>query len=392
VSRIDALIRELCPSGVEFRPLGDLLSYEQPTKYLVSSAAYDDSFATPVLTAGKTFILGHTDEESGVYQASPIEPVVIFDDFTAASKWVDFPFKAKSSAMKMLKPKPGLGVDFRFLFFAMQTITYRPQQHARQWIQTYSAFRVPVPPIAVQREVVRVLDLFQALDEELKAERKARRIQFDYYRDHLLSFLGRGDVKRQPLSELGEFHRGRRFTKADYAPEGIPAIHYGEIYTHFGTAARSVLSHLRPDMKTALRFAQPGDVVIVDVGETVEDVGKAVAWNGDEPVAIHDHSYAFRHELNPTYVAYCMQTRDFRAARAKHVARTKINTLLIEGFGRLEIPVPTREEQDRIVAILNKFDALVNDHNVGLPAEIRLRRAQYEHYRDRLLTFQESLA
>ena len=89
---------------VEWKPLGDVANYEQPTKYLVKSKNYNDEFNTPVLTAGKTFILGYTDEIDGIYKAS-ISPVIIFDDFTTANKWVDFDFKAKSSAMKMITSK-----------------------------------------------------------------------------------------------------------------------------------------------------------------------------------------------------------------------------------------------------------------------------------------------
>ena len=192
------------------------------------------------------------------------------------------------------------------------------------------------------------------------------------------------------LSEIGRFIRGRRFTKADYVEDGVGCIHYGEIYTRFGTATNSVISHVRSDMAGTLRYAKPGDVVITDVGETVEDVGKAVAWIGDEDVAIHDHCYAFRHSMNPKFVSYCMQTSSFIAEKAKYVARTKVKTLLIDSFSRIRIPVPPLDEQERIVAILDKFDALVNDLSSGLPAEIAARRKQYEHYRDRLLTFREA--
>lgn len=192
------------------------------------------------------------------------------------------------------------------------------------------------------------------------------------------------------LNEIGEFIRGRRFTKADYVENGVGCIHYGEIYTHYGTSANKVMSHVRPEMKSSLRFAQPGDVVVTDVGETVEDVGKAVAWVGADEVAIHDHCYAFRHPMNPKFVSYCMQTTSFIAEKAKYVARTKVNTLLIDGFSKIRIPVPPIEEQERIVAILDKFDALVNDISYGLPAEIAARRQQYAHYRDRLLMFREA--
>jgi type I restriction enzyme S subunit len=192
------------------------------------------------------------------------------------------------------------------------------------------------------------------------------------------------------LGELGVFVRGRRFTKADYASGGIGCIHYGEIYTEFGTWTTSVVSHVRTSLAPGLRYAQPGDVVLTDVGETVDDVGKAVAWLGDGEVAIHDHCYAFRHSLDPTYVSYCMQTASFRAQKSKYVARTKVKTLLMGGFAKVVIPVPARGEQERVVGILNRFDVLVNDLTVGLPAELAARRKQYEYYRDRLLTFEEA--
>jgi len=94
VSRLGDLVGDGCPNGVEFRSLGELLNHEQPGKYLVASKSYDPAFSTPVLTAGQSFLLGYTHEENGIYPASPEAPVVIFDDFTTASKWVDFPFKA----------------------------------------------------------------------------------------------------------------------------------------------------------------------------------------------------------------------------------------------------------------------------------------------------------
>lgn len=198
MSHIDDLIAKFCPNGAEFKSLGELLDYEQPGKYLVNSTNYDDSYETPVLTAGQTFILGYTDETEGIYPASNASPVVIFDDFTTAFRWVDFPFKAKSSAMKMLCPRADSRAEFKFVYYAMLCIGFQPREHAQHWISQYSKFRVPVPPIEVQREVVRVLDLFTALEAELEAELEARRRQYEYYRDALLTF---SDSERE--RELG---------------------------------------------------------------------------------------------------------------------------------------------------------------------------------------------
>ncbi|EMH43616.1 hypothetical protein HMPREF1430_00680, partial [Helicobacter pylori GAM96Ai] len=109
--------------GVGFRKLGEVLEYDQPNKYCVTSKEFDKSYPTPVLTAGKTFILGYTNEKDNIYQASKSSPVIIFDDFTTATQWVDFPFKVKSSAMKILLPKNPT-INIRFIFFYMQTIPY----------------------------------------------------------------------------------------------------------------------------------------------------------------------------------------------------------------------------------------------------------------------------
>jgi len=247
----------------------------------------------------------------------------------------------------------------------------------------------PQKSFEIQDEIVRILDTFT----ELTAELTARKQQYKYYRDNLLSFSG-CEADWKPLSKIGEFIRGKRFTKADYVDDGIDVIHYGEIYTRYGTWATDALSQVRTDMSNTLRYAEPGDVIITDVGETIEDVGKAVAWLGKEKVAIHDHCYAFRHTMNPKFVAYCMQTASFISQKAKHVASAKVNTLLINGFSKVTIPVPfpndlerSLKEQARIVAILDKFDALTNSLTEGLPREIELRQKQYEHYRNLLLSF-----
>ena len=140
--------------------LGELLNYEQPTRYLVKDTLYNDKYPTPVLTAGKTFVLGYTNEENGICTDLP---VIIFDDFTTASKYVDFPFKAKSSAMKLLRPKATANV--KFVFEAMQLMKYAIGGHERHWISKFVYLTIPCPPIEEQTAIARVL---QSADAELK--------------------------------------------------------------------------------------------------------------------------------------------------------------------------------------------------------------------------------
>ncbi|EAB3384467.1 restriction endonuclease subunit S [Salmonella enterica] len=263
-----------------------------------------------------------------------------------------------------------------------------------------ASVKIPIPcpenpnkSLEIQGEIVRILDIFTSLTAELTAELIGRKKQYNYYRDHLLCFE-KVEVEWKTLAEIGEFIRGKRFTKADYAEDGISAIHYGEIYTRYGVWTSHALSKVRFDMADSLRYAKPGDVIIAGVGETVDDVGKAVAWIGNEKVAIHDDSYAFRHSMNPKFISYVMQTAAFIDEKAKHVSRGKVNRLLINGIEKVRIPIPYPDdaekslaEQARIVAILDKFDALTNSISEGLPREIALRQKQYEYYRDLLLSF-----
>ncbi len=139
--------------------LGEVLDYEQPTNYIVKSTNYKDQYRTPVLTAGKSFLLGYTNETEGIF---PIEklPVIIFDDFTTATKFVDFPFKVKSSAMKILLHKKQK-VDVRYAFYMMSYIDFNPTQHKRFWISQYSQIPIPLPPLEVQQEIVAELDSYQ---------------------------------------------------------------------------------------------------------------------------------------------------------------------------------------------------------------------------------------
>ena len=129
--------------------LGDLLDYEQPTRYIVSSTDYDDTYDTPVLTAGQTFILGYTNETKGIYKASKSNPVIIFDDFVTSFYLVDFDFKVKSSALKILKPKKG--VNIYYVYYAMLGINFVPKEHARHWISKYSIFEISSPSLAKQQ-------------------------------------------------------------------------------------------------------------------------------------------------------------------------------------------------------------------------------------------------
>ncbi|WP_064643505.1 restriction endonuclease subunit S [Moraxella catarrhalis] len=184
---------ELAKVGFEWKTLGEVANYEQPTKYLVKSKDYDDDFKTPVLTAGKTFILGYTNETNGIYQASK-NPVIIFDDFTTANKWVDFDFKAKSSAMKMISSVDENQFLLKYIYYWLNTLPSGlvDGDHKRQWISNFANKKIPIPPLSVQSQIVAILDTFdtltQSISEGLPKEIQLRQTQYEYYRERLLNF------------------------------------------------------------------------------------------------------------------------------------------------------------------------------------------------------------
>lgn len=150
------------PQGWQEVELGDVLNYEQPTDYIVESEEYSDEYKTPVLTAGKSLILGHTDETNGIYSKLP---VIIFDDFTTANKFVTFPFKVKSSAMKLLTPRRK-DVDLKFIFLLMQTIKTSSTTHKRYYLSSYSKIKILLPPPATQKAIVSILEKAEALKQK----------------------------------------------------------------------------------------------------------------------------------------------------------------------------------------------------------------------------------
>ena len=162
--------------------LGDLLLYEQPTAYIVESTKYDDKYKTPVLTAGKSFILGYTNETTGIYDNLP---VIIFDDFTTASQYVNFKFKVKSSAMKILKPNTEL-VNPKYIYYRMQIIQFDNSTHKRYWIQQYSKIKVAVPPLEEQARIVaRIEELFSQLESGVETLKQTK-AQLAVYRQAVL--------------------------------------------------------------------------------------------------------------------------------------------------------------------------------------------------------------
>lgn len=390
---MEEMINRLCPNGVERERLDSLLDYEQPTRYIVNSTEYDSKYSIPVLTAGQSFILGYTNEDDGIYKASPQNPTIIFDDFTTGFHWVDFDFKVKSSAMKMLKLKESKKEnDFRYIYMAMKTIDYIPTNHTRHWISIYSKFEIPLPPPTIQREIVSVLDSFTTLIDRMKHEVELRKKQMEYYCDKLYGgdFEGMMGLANTPgisvvqFSDLGSITRGRRFVRDDVRESGQPCIHYGDMYTYYGTKCDKTKTYIDKDFPKKMSYAQKGDIVIVGAGENDYDIGVGLVWMGDEPVAVHDACYILKHKQNPMYISYYLRSNIYHQQLKSYVSSGKICSFSKEGLGKIYIPIQSEEKQRSIVSTLDAFEQYISK----LERLITLRVKQYAYYREKLLTFE----
>lgn len=373
MSKLQELIQKLCPNGVEYKKLGDILDYEQPTKYIVENTEYDNSYDIPVLTAGQTFILGYTNEVFGIYLASKDNPTIIFDDFTTSSHWVDFDFKVKSSAMKMLRPKETFDGSFRYVFYAMKCIKYEAVDHSRHWISKYSQFEIPVPPTEVQNEIVRILDNLTNLAAELQAELQARQEQYEHYRDKLLNFsdINRGgyaSVTWMKMSEICEIGTGSSNTQDELSVGLYPFFVRSQIVRR----------------KDEYEF---DETAIITSGDGV-GVGKIFHYV-EGRYALHQRAYrihVLQEKLMPKFLFHYMRC-NFYNYITKNAYISSVTSIRKPMLLNFPIPILSLEEQRWIVNILDKFEALTSDLSQGIPAEIAAVQEQYEYYRNKLLSF-----
>ena len=400
MSKLEELIKKLCPNGVEYKELSTLVDYIQPTKYIVRNTKYNDEYDIPVLTPGQTFILGYTNEKEGIYNADKENPIILFDDFTTAFRWINFKFKVKSSAVKILIPKNN-NINFRYVFYTMQTIKFDNIQHNRQWISKYSTLKIPVPPIEIQKEIVRILDNFTELEAkleaELEAELEARKKQYDYYLEKIL-----GNTRTYEIT-VGEACD----TVTDYVAAGSFAdiarnVKYLDVPS-YAQLVRTV------DIKNNFRKS---DYIYVDekafnylwrVNLDKESIILPnIGVNCGEVYYVEPEKLIYRNNVlgpnaillrssnnNNKYLSYLFKTINFQKQLRKIISpagQTKFNKTELK---RLKIRIPSKEEQDKCVKKIEILDKLCNDISQGLPAEIEARRKQYEYYRDKLLNFKE---
>lgn len=392
MSHINEMIAELCPRGVEFRALGEVLrnfdSKRRPVtksnrrrgKYPYYGANGIQDYVDDFIFDGTYVLVG----EDGSVKQPDGRPVV---NWAAGKIWVN-------NHAHILQSNPD-ELELRFVYFYLQTVDISPlvtggtQPKLNQ--KNLNSIRIPVPPLDVQHEIVRMLDQLSSLQLELEvelvAELEARQVQYAYYRDSILSFdkddcewltlreaaidFGRGKSKHRPRNDAKLYGGSYPFIQTGDVRNGAHLItQHSQTYNEVGLAQSKLWPRGTICITIAANIAETG---ILDFDACFPDSVIGMVVNAEK--------------TSQYYVEYLLQSLKANlAAKGRGSAQANIN---LATFENERFPFPPLKEQERIVEILDKFDALVSDLSAELPAELNARRKQYEYYRDQLLTFEE---
>lgn len=319
--------------------LEELLSYEQPGPYIVNSTNYDDSYTIPVLTAGKSFILGYTNESDGVYTKLP---VIIFDDFTTASQYVTFPFKVKSSAMKILSPNQEL-VNPKFIFYRMQIINFDHGTHKRYWIQEYSKLKVCIPPIDEQNHIVeKIEELLSELDNGVETLKKTKQ-QLAVYRQAVISSAFCSLDMFVPMTHFFEVTGGlTKHSHREDMPIKLPYLRVANVYFDSLDMHEIKTIGVTPDeIKKTLLLKD--DILFVEGNGSKEQIGRVALWDGSIDNCVHqNHLIKARKRNNliiPKFALYYLMSANGRKQIMDVASSTSgLYTLSTNKIRTLQIP------------------------------------------------------
>lgn len=203
----------------------------------------------------------------------------------------------------------------------------------------------------------------------------------------LMAKLCPNGVEYKTLGEIAIISRGGNFQKKDFCTEGVPCIHYGQIYTKYGLFAKETFTYINSVCAKKQKFAKTNDIIMAVTSENIEDVCKCLAWLGEDDVAISGHSAIIHHNQNPKYLVYYFHSQMFFTQKKKLAHGTKVIEVTPDKLMSIKLPVPPMEVQLEIVRILDSFTMLINELTAELTAELTMRKQQYDFYRDKLFTY-----
>ena len=338
--------------------LENVLEYEQPTKYIVKSENYSDDFALPVLTAGKSFVLGFTDETDGICKASE-SPVIIFDDFTADCKYVDFDFKVKSSAMKILH-KANTEDNLKYYFYAMQAIDYTPFSHKRVWISEYSKFKIKNRSIAEQNNIVKKLDTVATAIDNAKQRLNALD---ELVKSRFIEMFGHPDANEKgwEKSKLENFINvvgGYAFKSQKYLSKGIPVLRIGNI--NAGYFRDTNLVFYQEDSALEKYKIYPNDLVISLTGTAgKDDYGNICLMDSTYGVYYLNQRNAkieIKHNFNRFFLMYLFAHPEIKQRLTGKNHGIRQGNILNKDILELDVYVPPIELQNEFADFVKLID------------------------------------
>ena len=383
---IDRLVAELCPDGVDFYTIDELITLDFGTRITKSK---DAGTIYPVYGGGGASFRTDNYNREDKYVVSRFAMSEKCVRYVSGKFWMldsGFTYSVKDESLLSYKY-----ISY-WLLNAQQEIYACSSQSAQRNLKTaeFKRFEVPVPPLEIQEAIVEILDKFTNLEAELEAELEARTLQYEYYRDSLFEAL---DCPRVPLGELGKFYGGLKGkTKNDFGSSGARYISYKNVYENISA------DFTWPDFVQVKEgenqlSLMKGDILLTGSSENMEESGlsSVVTKEPEEKAYLNSFSICYRLNdpsiLNPEFSKYLFRSRLARKQiirTAQGVTRFNVSK---KKLANVSIPIPSLEEQQRIVDILDRFDALTSSLSEGLPAELAARRSQYEYYRDQLLSF-----
>lgn len=421
MSRLAELIAELCPDGVEYRALGEMGSLFGGLSGKTKSDFVEVDGACPFVTYKEVYSLLEINQiPQGRVLVSSHEKQLVLQRgdvlFTGSSENADDvgltavvtagfsePVYLNSFSTCLRWCEPAFEPGYTKYLFASTSVRAQIRRCASGVTRfnlskkRLEGVRVPVPPLEVQREIVRILDQFTTLEAELEAELEARQAQYEHYRNHLLSYeslAASGPVSWIPLREFGVWSGGGTPSKsrADYWDEGnIPWItpkdmRSSKIQNSMMNVTDRAVRESNVKLIEAPSIALVVRSSILQHTFPVAQINVGATFNQDMKTLVVDSD-----RFERRYIYYALSANGQEILRQTSKQGGSVNSLVVPRLMDFEIPVPALDEQQRIADLLDRFDALVNDITSGLPAEIAARRAQYEHYRDRLLSFPEKV-
>ena len=399
---MNAMIKKLLQGqAVEWQTLGEVLVRTKGTKITAGKMKELHKKDAPIkiFAGGKTFALVDFDDIPKK-DINHKPSIIVKSRGIIEFEYYDKPFSHKNEMWAYHSQNPNINIKFIYYFLKQNEPYFQKIGSKMQMPQIATPdtdkFKIPIPPLSVQSQIVQILDTFTELNDQLTTELGMRQKQYQYYRDLLLSEheLAKVGFEWKSLGEVGELVRGNGLTKKELSDDGVPAIHYGQIYTRYGLSTEKTLSFVSTELAKRLRKVDTGDVVITNTSENLADVGKSLVYLGKEQAVTGGHATIFKPNkqiILGKYFSYFTQTDNFATQKRKYAKGTKVIDVSTNDMAKLKIPIPPLSVQSQIVAILDTFDTLTQSISEGLPKEIQLRQKQYEYYRERLLNFKATI-